>query len=168
MKNVSVVVTMLAMAGSVAMHAQTAGTTSAQSSRSAGQVTVTGCLQGDSASSSSASTGSMGGFVLTRATDGATSGSAASTTGTTGTTSRNGSMSASDHSYRLEGHDSELKNHVGHRIEVTGTLDQSQDRSSSAATSTTTSGSASTRTSGGVQRLNVSSVRMIAQDCSAR
>jgi hypothetical protein len=58
---------------------------------------------------------------------------------------------------------------VGQRVEVSGTLDTSHDKSaSSTATATTTAGAASSRMDSGNQRLKVSSVRMIAADCSAR
>ena len=74
-------------------------------------------------------------------------------------------------SYVLDGHDSELKNHVAHRIEVTGTVENHGDHAAgSSATSTTTSGSASNRMSnnGSEPVLNVSSVRMISADCSSK
>jgi hypothetical protein len=78
-------------------------------------------------------------------------------------------------SYMLDGRDSELKNHVGHRIEVTGTVENHGDHagaagSTSSATSTTTSGSASNRmsTNNGTPMLKVSSVRMISADCSSK
>jgi len=72
-------------------------------------------------------------------------------------------------SYALDGRDSELKDHVGQRVEIMGTLDASHDSSTAGATSTstTTSGSASSRMDM-TKRLKVSSVRMIASTCSAK
>ena len=61
----------------------------------------------------------------------------------------------------LSGHDSELKNHVGHKVEVTGTVDAKADMKSSSSTA-----SASTMTAN--TKLNVTSVKMVASDCSAR
>jgi len=86
-------------------------------------------------------------------------------------------------SYMLEGRDSELKNHVGHKVEVTGTLDSSTgsssgSTSSSAGTTGTTSGTSSGTAGAGTstgsssamngigQHLRVTSVRMISADCS--
>jgi len=66
----------------------------------------------------------------------------------------------------LDGRDSDLKSHVGHRIEVSGTL-EAPDRAASSPTATTTSGSASSRMDS-AQRLKVSSVRMIAAECSSK
>jgi len=164
--------------------AQTPSTTASTTDRSRDQVTVTGCLQDNSHSSTTAasSTSTTGGdYTLVNATMGkaeststtATSSTTAgattaATTGTTGSTAsdttRRGQVS-----YALEGSGSELKSHVGHRIEVTGTLEENHAPSaSSTATSTTTSGSASSRMNSAPERLKVSSVRMIAPDCSSR
>jgi hypothetical protein len=93
---------------------------------------------------------------------GTTSSDPTATAGTTGTMARPGS------SYVLDGRDSELKNHVGHRIEVTGTVDKTMDHAvAPPATSTTTSGSASSRMST-APTLKVSSIKMISSDCSAK
>jgi hypothetical protein len=52
--------------------------------------------------------------------------------------------------------------HVGHRVEVTGTLETR--KTASAATSET----GATSTASADQRLKVSSVRMISADCSSK
>jgi hypothetical protein len=88
---------------------------------------------------------------------GTTAATTPGTTGTTGTTARGVS-------YALDGHDTELKSHVGHRIEVVGTLEHKMPPPS--ATSTTTAGSAARAMDD--QKLKVSSVRMIAAECSAK
>lgn len=147
----------------------------------ADKITVTGCLQEPSRSStgttSTASTTS-GSYILANATMG--SGSSSSTTGTTsattaapttagttGTTTA-ASTARSEASYVLDGRESDLKNHVGHRVEVSGTLESSDKAAASSPTSTTTSGSASSRMDTSSQRLKVSSVRMIAAECSSK
>jgi hypothetical protein len=109
----------------------------------------------------------MGSYVLvTSATPSSdtTATTASSTTATAGT-----SGTTTPGSYLLDGRDSELKNHVGHRIEVTGTV-ENQDGHGAAppATSTTTSGSASSRMSAAAQTLKVSSVKMISANCTTR
>jgi hypothetical protein len=92
-------------------------------------------------------------------------------------------------SYALQGHDSDLKKHVGHRVEITGTLDPRSEHttgSTSGATSTTgttaagttATGATSAGTSGAATghddmnrstaRIRVASVRMIGEDCSSR
>jgi hypothetical protein len=68
----------------------------------------------------------------------------------------------------LDGRDTELKNHVGHKVEVTGTLEAHRGMSGRAAPSSTPSGSPSSRMDDSAQHLQVSSVRMIASDCSAK
>ena len=154
--------------------ARTPSTTTASTTARAekDKITVSGCLQGGAASSSttassSTASASMPSYVLiTRpmAPD-PTAGSAGSTTTTSAADTRSRRMRGTR--YMLDGHDSELKNHVGHRIEVTGTIGSQADRGA-AATSTTTSGSASTRMNAPTQTLKVSSVRMISASCSAR
>jgi hypothetical protein len=89
-------------------------------------------------------------------------------------------------SYRLEGQESELKKHVGHRVEITGTTSSVNGGSTtgtggSTGTSTgTTSGTTATGSTGGAgstsrsgadsmgggAQMRVSSVKMIASDCS--
>jgi hypothetical protein len=165
--------------------AQTPSTTATASTtdQARDQVTVSGCLQDNSHNSTAAtsSTSTTGGdYTLVNATMGkaeststtaTSSTTAGATTGTTGTTGSTASDTTSrgQVSYALEGSGSELKSHVGHRIEVTGTLeDNHAPTASSTATSTTTSGAASSRMNSAPERLKVSSVKMIAPDCSSR
>jgi hypothetical protein len=168
----------IACATTLGVAAQTPSTTTSKAmDNTADKITVTGCLQEGSRSStgttSSASTTS-GTYILANATTG--SGSASTTAGTTsspttaGTTGTTGATTAGSTapvSYVLDGRDSDLKNHVGHRIEVSGTLD-TPDRAAASPTSTTTSGSASSRMDTSAPRLKVSSVRMIAAECPSR
>ena len=166
-------------AATMAMAQTPSTTTSSSTTGDKDKITVSGCLQGGSdsssatASTSTASAG-MGNYVLVTSPAGSTD----TATGTTGSTSTaattaekaNDRMSGGT-SYTLSGNDSELKNHVGHRIEVTGTVENRGDRgaaTSTTATSTTTSGSASSRMSNGAQTLKVSSVKMISSSCTAK
>ena len=148
-------------------------------------ITVTGCVQNVSSSAASGSTEK--GFLLTNAmisgssstsaaatpgsTEGATrpsptqAGTAAGTpTGTAGAattpSASSSSSTAMGNSYVLNGRDSELKNHVGHKVEVTGTVDAKADMKSSS------TAPASTMTAN--TKLNVTSVKMISSDCSAK
>jgi hypothetical protein len=175
----------IACATTLSVAAQTPSTTTSRTmDKPADAITVTGCLQEGSRSStgatSTASTTS-GSYILANATMGSGSSSStagttagttaapttAGTTGTTGTTTA-GSTARPDASYVLDGRESDLKNHVGHRIEVSGTLESADKAAASSPTATTTSGSASSRMDTSSQRLKVSSVRMIAAECSAK
>jgi hypothetical protein len=157
--------------------AQRPATTTAGSTTDKGdKITVSGCLQGGSRSSTTTASGSstdMGNYVLVTSPMGS-SDTTAGTTGTTGTTTAASdtrdanSRDRAGASYTLDGRDSELKNHVGHRIEVTGTVENHDGHEGSPATSTTTSGSASSRMSTSNQTLKVSSIRMISSSCSAK
>jgi hypothetical protein len=140
------------------------GSSTSKSTDDKNSVTVTGCLRDDSRGAAGST--SSGGYILANAkmaagassSTGATAGT--TPTGTAGTSP--GSTMSTGSSYLLEGQDSDLKKHVGHRIEVTGTIDNTK---SSEAAPPTTAGAAS---STAAQRLKVSSIRMIAADCSAR
>jgi len=95
-------------------------------------------------------------------------------------------MPMSGSTYVLEGRDSELSQHNGHQVEVTGTLASASSTGSSSGASTTGSSSGATTTSGAAgtstsspsasssgssasaQHINVTSVRMIASTCSAQ
>jgi hypothetical protein len=188
----------IAVAAVVGTAAQTTSTadpraSSLSQSQSIDTITVTGCLQngaGPSAGatgSSSAAEARGGGYMLANASptaSGGASGTAATSAGSTssGTTSSNAGAS-----YMLEGNDSDLQKHVGHRVEITGTLDSRANggASSTGSTSSGTSGTTSATGSGtgtgsstsagsamasngGAQPLRVSAVRMIASDCSTR
>jgi hypothetical protein len=64
--------------------------------------------------------------------------------------------------YRLDGDESKLSPHVGHKVEITGTLDSA----SSSATSTSPAGSSSTATASTGPKLKVDNVKMIATSCT--
>jgi hypothetical protein len=149
-----------------------------------GAIGTTGAAGG-----ATASTGGGAAFMLTNATlstgnstsaapggsTSTTTGGGAATTGagatTTGTTSANaGAASApsaagtSGSSYMLDDPSNKLTAHVGHKVEVTGTLAPAAGASATA-TAGGASASATTRPAG---RLQVTDVKMIATDCSAR
>ena len=169
----------LAAAWVVGVAAQTPDTQSSAQRRPNETITVTGCLQDRTSSptSTAGSTTTGGNYILANAT--MASEKSSTTTGTTGTTtppttsetpspSRSAGMNTS---YVLDGQDSDLKKHVGHRIEVTGTLDaNASNRPSGAAPTTGTTATGTTSTSGAhpASQIKVSSVRMISADCSAK
>jgi len=146
--------TAFACATAIGVAAQTpSGATSSKTDDKT--VTVTGCLE--DASAAPAGTAPKSGFVLANATmgSGSTSGSTVGTTGTTAATARGTS-------YVLEGRDAELKSHVGHKIEVTGTIEPKSRMDPAAATP----GAAAARPSD--DRLTVTSIKMVAAECTPK
>jgi len=65
--------------------------------------------------------------------------------------------------YQLEGSATELEKHVGHQIEVTGTIDRNATAGGAAAGA---AGSASSR-SGANPSLKVTSVKMVSSTCTS-
>src|SRR5580765_21518 len=156
----------------IGVSAQTAGQTSpAQrptSTTASDSITVTGCLQRESSTATAGTTGTSGstsasssvsGFILkvippsTASTTGSTA-AGATTTGTSGNTA----------SYKLDADDSKLTPHVGHKVEITGSLDKSM--STAPAGSTSAAGGASASAGSNGPKLKVDTVRMIAASCS--
>jgi len=169
-------------AASAGVAAQSgAGATSAMADKT---ITVTGCVQNISSSAPSGST--QKGFLLANATTAsASTSSAAATPGSTpapsptqsgtaaGTpTGTSGSATASSPSmgtsYVLSGKDSELKDHVGHRVEVTGTVEAKTSTTSTSTSTPTSTETSSTSTMTTNPKLTVTSVKMIASDCSTK
>jgi hypothetical protein len=183
MKRTALMAAAIACATTFGALAQSPSTTTA-SSTTDDKITLSGCLQDNShsssttASTSTASTstasGQSGYVLITGATPAAdttatTAGSTTSSTTATGTSGRMPSSSArSGATYVLEGRDSELKNHIGHRVEVTGTIDNKGGSDTTSSAATTTSGSASTRMSDSAKTLKVASIRMLGSDCSSK
>src|SRR5205814_4326580 len=158
----------------IAVAAQTTPPSSQTPSSSADKVTVTGCIERSSASPSStpgttgtsgttsspSSSSSSSKFILNTSPAGS---GAAGTSGTTSTSSTpSASASASAKSYQLDADDSQLTPHVGHKVEITGTV---EGGSSSSRTSTSSTG-ATASSSVSQPKLKVDSVRMIASSCS--
>lgn len=94
-------------------------------------VTVTGCLQSATTATPAATgqpaatqpePGSSGQFVLAQAK---VTGDLKATTGTAGTT---GTLATADKFRLIGGKPTELKEHLGHRVEITGTLQPRSER----------------------------------------
>jgi len=121
-------------------------------------VTLTGCLERATASAAAptGTTGAAAGassaaakFVLNNVTASPSAGAA----GTAGTT---GAARATASSYSLDGEDSKLSPHVGHKVEITGMVD------SRSATGAEKAGEASAS----APKLKVTAVKMIASSCT--
>jgi hypothetical protein len=164
-----------------------------RSSSSAQAVTFSGCLQrADASSGATGTTGTAAGgatagaasgsdrFVLQNAqkasgsssAGGATAGGTTAGGTTAGTTGASSSAGGSGTTYQLEGNASELRNHVGHQVEVTGRLDSSMSGSGSTAGATaggTTAGGATAgASSSSGPKLRVESVKMVSSSCASR
>jgi hypothetical protein len=140
----------------VALHAQTTA-----GSSNANKVTVTGCIQRGASDAPTGTSGTAGAaipdtqFILANASAGT------STAGTSGTTSPPSSAAAVAPRYRLDDDAaSKVTPHVGHKVEVIGTVDEP----SRSAGATGTSGA--TSTGAAAPKLKVDSIRMIASTCS--
>jgi hypothetical protein len=184
--------TCFAMACAVGLAAQqttgttgTSGTTAEQGGQGrGGPRTVTGCLRaGDTAGTYMLTDIQMGDRSGTTGTTSGTSTTSGSTT-TSGTSAEGGQRGQMPTSLMLNPESSvDLKAHVGHKIEVTGTMAGGGRRGGDTTASTsgstsgetmtgggTTSGSGQSTTGGGqrggTRTLNVTSVRMIAESCS--
>ncbi len=136
--------TVLACATAVSLSAQTtppSGAPSQPSASAPNKIAVTGCLE--RAKETGSPTGTSGAaadstkFVLNNVTP------AASATGTSG------SAQAPASSYRLDAADSKLTPHVGHKVEISGTVEPM-----SAASAT------------GAPKLRVDALKMIAPSCT--
>jgi hypothetical protein len=158
----------LAIGVSAQTTPQTSPTQRPTSTSASDSITVTGCLQRESSTATAGTTGTSGstsasssasGFVLkvippsSASTTGTAAG--ATTTGTSGNTA----------SYKLDADDSKLTPHVGHKVEITGSLDKSMS-STAPAGSTSAAGGASASAGSNGPKLKVDSVRMIAASCS--
>src|SRR5215204_3731132 len=113
--------TLVAAALGIAAHAQTTAAPQTQSARADAQtITVTGCVErADQVATSGAAATTVDSlsFVLTHATKGGTADAPSATVGTSGSAKpAPGSM------YRLDGDVPTLNPHVGHKVEVSGTL----------------------------------------------
>lgn len=130
---------------------------SSTQSSSAKSVTVTGCIQRaeQSPTGTSGTTGatrpSDTKFLLTSAAM-STSGSSTGTAGTTGTTAPSTAVASE---YRLDADDAKLTPHVGHKVEIAGTVaEQSSSMTQPPAAS-----------AANAPKLKVDTVKMIAATC---
>jgi len=153
MKTFGLVLLVSATGVGAAVHAQTTATSS-----SANKVTVTGCIQRSAVEAPTAPGGTSGvavpdtQFVLANAT------ASPSPTGTSGTSSSAMTMAPR---YRLAD-DAVMKitPHVGHKVEITGTIDAVSP--STGATGTT----GATGNAANAPKLKVDSIKMMASTCS--
>jgi hypothetical protein len=171
----------LAFGMTAGLAAQTSSSATAQQqseSTSAKKVMVTGCVERatPTPTGTTGTTESRGAakseFVLMHATmsPGSASGSTSSTTsgatspGAAGTT---GSTSAltSEKQYELDATSAQLAAHVGHKVEITGTIEEPGVSATARTNPPSASASASTSTAN-QERLKVDSVRMISTTCS--
>jgi hypothetical protein len=140
----------VACALTVSVSAQTTPPTGGVSQPTFGadkKVTITGCLE---RSKESVATGDR--FVLNNIVP-----NAPAMTGAAGTSGSEKAPKAS--SYRLDGEDSKLSPHVGHKVEITGTV---EERPTSATGTSGASGSAPE-----APKFKVEAVKMIASSCTA-
>jgi hypothetical protein len=150
MKRISLAVSVGLVAGLVGLSAQTAALAKTDIGMNDRTVTVTGCVaEGIEA----------GSYTLTSATIIANLASPPTTAGTAGTrgTEKRASM---EHSawYQLKGED--LKAHVGHKVEATGTISDNKRTDTSARVGTTDAKKDTPST------LTVTSVKMLSTTCS--
>jgi hypothetical protein len=129
------------------------------SSAESNKITVTGCLA--KASGTPSPTGTTGSAASSKAADtkfvlNDVTPSASSTAGTAGAA---GAASIAS-SYRLDGDDSKLTPHVGHKVEISGTVDRSSMSEKSAEPG---AGAASAPSA---PKLKVDNVKMIASSCT--
>jgi len=136
----------------VGLVAQTPPSSSApQASK---QVTLSGCVEKAPTETGASAATATPAFILANAAP-AASGSAADTVGTSG-----GAKPAAK--YRLDADAAKLTPHVGHKVEITGTV---EEMSTSATPPSGTTASATASTAAG-PKLKVDSVKMIAATCS--
>ena len=145
-------------AGVFAQAPQSAATSSQTSSQSAAKtITVTGCVSraeqsptGTSGTTGTESKAAELKFLLTSASIGGKD-----TAGTTGETAPPASAVASE--YRLDAADAKLTPHVGHKVEITGTVAQP---------SSSTEPKPPAASAANAPTLKVDSVKMLASSCS--
>jgi hypothetical protein len=153
---------MAAAFGIATLAAQSTATSTAQTTMSkSDNITISGCLQKDA----------RGGFVLnnaqidTSADKSSSSYGSAGTAGTTGSAATTATASASAATWKLEGSSSDLEEHIGHKIQVTGKEKPAAAPEMGATTGTT----GTTGTSAAMdhsRNLDVKSVKMVASSCS--
>jgi len=155
----SMVMTVSAQSGTMGGSTETKETKKSDKS-----MTFTGCVEEGQ---------TPGTYKLTKATTaGMSTGSGTSGSGTS--TGTSGSMSSEMTTFELvPASGVELKNHVGHQVQVTGTIDK-KDAAGTSGSGTGTSGSGTTasgmsgQSSGMDQKLKVKSLKMISTTCSSQ
>lgn len=158
----------IALGLAVSLFAQTPPA-SQSSYANAKTITVTGCVERaeQSATGTAGTTGIAGStgveepkFVLTNVAASASGTSASGTAGTSGTSEAGSASIASK--YRLDADDEKLQDHVGHKVEITGTVPPAP---SAASTTEPPSSSSSSASSEKPPKLKVDTVKMVSSTC---
>jgi len=130
----------------------------APQSTSAKSITVTGCIQ-LAAPSPTGTSGTTGATTSTSETKFRLTSAAMSPAGTTGTAETTEPSTAAAKEYRLDAADTKLTPHVGHKVEIVGTVVEMASEAPSQPPNPATSSAAS------APKLKVDTVRMIAATC---
>jgi hypothetical protein len=115
------------------------------------KVTISGCIERQPASAAAVTGAPSMPFMLTNASA-AGAGAAVATSG-----SGAGAAAGNKASYRLDGTESTLTPHVGHKVEITGTMEERPGSAAAGAASGSANASAAT--------LKVDSVKMVSTTC---
>lgn len=150
----------LALLISAAVVSVSLGAQTTPSSSNANKVTVTGCVQRAMSESPTGTSGAAGAakhdtqFVLANASAGT------ATAGTSGAATPSSSAMTTAPRYRLDdAEQTKIAPHVGHRVEISGTIDDPSHSSSPSATPGATS------TAAPAPKLKVDSIKMLASSC---
>ena len=127
---------------------------SAQAGRSTAEkkVTYSGCIERQPASAAAVTGAPTMPFMLTNA-------SAAGAAAPVATSGSGAGAASAKASYRLDGTESTLTPHVGHKVEITGSLDEQRSGSAAAGGATSAAANAPAGT------LKVDSVKMVSTTC---
>jgi hypothetical protein len=135
--------------------------TSGSAETPAGSISVTGCLSGSEdnwqlTNAKKEEAGAMGSPSPSGSTAGGPAPGAAGA----------GAAAAAGETYSLKvANNDELKAHVGHKIQVTGTLDQASSMASGSSTDQPVGTAGAGSAAGAAKKLNVSSVKMVSGSC---
>jgi|SwirhirootsSR3_FD_contig_101_1385160_length_732_multi_7_in_0_out_0_1 hypothetical protein len=121
------------------------------------KVTYSGCIERQPASAAAVTGAPTMPFMLTNAAAAGT-GAAVATSGTGAGTAGAGAAASAKASYRLDGTESTLTPHVGHKVEITGTLEEQRPASAAA-------GGAASASAAPAGTLKVDSVKMVSTTC---
>jgi len=144
----------IAIGASVGVLAQTASQPPASSSTTAKTITVSGCVQRAPQSATTGTSGTAGAASSSTATKFVLTNASMSTSGTAGTAGAAPPSTAVASEYRLDADDAKLTPHMGHKVEISGTVEpptsSTQPPAASAANAPT---------------LKVDNVKMVATTC---
>ena len=115
------------------------------------KVTLSGCIERQPPSAAAVTGAANMPFTLANA-------SAAGAKAPVGTTGTSAGAASAAKSYRLDGAESTLSPHVGHKVEITGTIEEPSASAASGA-------AASASSSAAMARLKVDSLKMVSTSC---